>query len=183
MSFTIDEAFLPATLTAPPMTDQQFADFCAEHPDLCFETNARGEIIVTPPGFSITGVRNCEISMQLAIWARKDARGFAGDSSTGFLLPNGARRSPDASWTPTDAVRNLPEQSREGYWHPCPAFVIELRSNSDRLPILREKYSPPSIPSQVKVPSKGSRSNSAPSGSRWLANTRTRNCANLPGLF
>ncbi len=31
MPFTIDDAFLPATLTARPMTDQQFADFCAEH--------------------------------------------------------------------------------------------------------------------------------------------------------
>jgi Uma2 family endonuclease len=139
MPFTIDEAFLPATLTAPPMTDQQFADFCAEHPDLFFETNARGEIIVTPPNFSITGVRNSEIAMQLGNWARNDARGIASDSSTGFLLPNGARRSPDAFWTLKDAVRNLPEQSRESYWHLCPAFVIELRSNSDRLPVLREK--------------------------------------------
>jgi Uma2 family endonuclease len=139
MPFTIDEAFLPATLTAPPMTDEQFADFCAEHPDLFFETNARGEIIVIPPKFSITGVRNSEIAMQLGTWARNDARGFASDSLTGFLLPNGARRSPDASWTPKDAVRNLSEQSRESYWHLCPVFVIELRSNSDRLPVLRAK--------------------------------------------
>jgi Uma2 family endonuclease len=77
--------------------------------------------------------------MQLGNWALKDARGVASDSSTGFLLPNGARRSPDASWTPKDEIRNLPDSSREGYWHLCPAFVIELRSNSDRLPMLREK--------------------------------------------
>lgn len=139
MPFTIDEAFLPATLTAPPMTDQQFAEFCDEHPDLFFETHAIGDIIVTPPVPSMTGVRNSDIAMQLGNWTRKDARGIACDSSTGFLLPNGARRSPNASWTPKDAVRNLPGQSRETYWHLCPAFVIELRSNSDRLPVLREK--------------------------------------------
>lgn len=139
MPFTIDEAFLPATLTAPPMTDQQFADFCAEHPDLFFETNARGEIIVMPPNFSITGTRNLVIAMQLGNWALKDARGVASDSSTGFLLPNGARRSPDASWTPKDEIRKLSDSSREGYWHLCPAFVIELRSHSDRLAVLREK--------------------------------------------
>jgi Uma2 family endonuclease len=138
MPFTIDEAFLPATLTAP-MTDQQFADFCAEYPDLFFETNAEGDITVRPPNFSITGVRNSEITMQLGNWALIDAKGVASDSSTGFLLPNGARRSPDASWTPKDDIRRLPEESREGYWHLCPAFVIELRSNSDRLPVLREK--------------------------------------------
>lgn len=139
MAFTIDEAFLPATLTAPPMTDQQFADFCAEHPDLLFETNAKGEIIVMPPNFSTTGARNLEIAMQLGIWARKDGRGIANDSSTGFLLPNGARRSPDASWTPKDEIRRLPDGSLNGYWHLCPAFVVELRSHSDRLPVLREK--------------------------------------------
>jgi Uma2 family endonuclease len=139
MPFTIDEAFLPATLTAPPMTDQQFADFCAERPDLFFETNASGEIFVALPVPSITGVRNSEITIQLGNWAHKDARGIAIGSSASFLLPNGARRSPDASWTPKEEIRNLPEQSRESYWHLCPAFVIELRSNSDRLPILREK--------------------------------------------
>lgn len=139
MPFTIDEAFLPATLTAPPMTDRQFADFCAEHPDLSFETTAQGEIIVMPPDFSKTGARNLEIAMQLGNWARKDARGIANDSSTGFLLPNGARRSPDASWTPRDEIRRLSAESLEGYWHLCPAFVIELRSHSDRLPVLRAK--------------------------------------------
>jgi len=111
MRFTIDEVSLPATLTARPMTDQQFADFCAEHPDLFFETNARGEIIVMAPSFSITGARNCEITMQLGIWAMRDARGIASDSSAGFLLPNGARRSPDASWTPKDEIRKLSTQA------------------------------------------------------------------------
>ena len=139
MRFMIDEAFLPATLTAPPMTDQQFADFCGEHPDLCFETTAAGEIVVMPPNFSLTGARNLEVCMQLGIWARRDAKGIAHDSSTGYVLPNGARRSPDASWNPKDEIRKLPAGSLEGYWHLCPAFVIELRSHSDRLPVLRAK--------------------------------------------
>jgi Uma2 family endonuclease len=96
-TFAIDEAFMPATLTAPPMTDREFADFCAEHADLSFETTPGGEIIVMPPNFSTTGARNLEIAMQLGIWARKDAGGIANDTSTGFALSNGARRSPDAS--------------------------------------------------------------------------------------
>jgi len=139
MGFTIDLAFLPATLTAPPMTDRQFADFCAEHPDLFFEAAATGEIIVMPPNFSKAGARNLEICRQLGNWAQRDARGIANDSSTGYVLPNGARRSPDASWTPKEEIRKLPEASLEGYWQLCPAFVIELRSHSDRLPVLRAK--------------------------------------------
>jgi len=77
--------------------------------------------------------------MQLGNWAERDGRGIANDSSAGFRLPNGARRSPDASWTPKEEIRNLPGESRDGYWHLCPAFVIELRSHSDRLPVLRAK--------------------------------------------
>jgi Uma2 family endonuclease len=139
MPFMIDEAFLPATLTAPPMTDRQFADFCAQHPDLSFETTANGEIIVMPPNFSTTGARNLEICIQLGSWARKNGTGIANDSSTGYLLPNGARRSPDASWTARADIARLAPESRDGYWHLCPAFVIELRSHSDRLPVLRAK--------------------------------------------
>jgi hypothetical protein len=71
--FTIDDAFLPATLTAPPMTDRQFADFCAERPDLFFETNARGEIIVMPPNFSIMGAefRDCHAAGKLGAERRE----------------------------------------------------------------------------------------------------------------
>jgi Uma2 family endonuclease len=141
MAFTIDEAFLPATLSAPPMTDQQFAEFCSEHPDLFFEMTAEGEIIVMAPTFTLTGVRNREISGQLDRWANQDRRGIAADSSTGFVLPNGAIRSPDASWTPRSDIRQLSKEELEGYWHLCPAFVIEHRSKSDRPRLLREKMS------------------------------------------
>src|SRR5258708_6314259 len=133
MAFTIDESFMPATLTSPPMTDQEFADFCAEHPDLFFEMTAEGELVVMPATFSLTGARNLEICGQLRNWVRQDTTGVASDSSTGFVLPNGARRSPDAAWTPKSAIRQLTKESLEGYWHLCPAFVVELRSQSDRL--------------------------------------------------
>src|SRR5580700_5393018 len=99
MAFVLDDAFLPATLTAPPMTDEEFAAFCAEHPDLFFEMTAEGELIVMPPTYSDTGAENFELGRQLANWARNDGLGIGCDSSTGFVLPNGARRSADASWT------------------------------------------------------------------------------------
>jgi Uma2 family endonuclease len=139
MAFVIDDAFLPATLTAPPMTDEGFAAFCAEHPDLFFEMTAEGELIVMPPTYSDTGAENFEGSGQLRNWARTDGRGIGCDSSTGFVLPNGARRSPDASWTLKSRRAQLDPASRSGYWHLCPDFVIELRSSSDRPRKLRDK--------------------------------------------
>ena len=139
MAFLIDEAFLPATLTAPPMSDEEFAAFCAEHPDLHFEMTAEGELIVMPPTHSDTGACNFEAAGELRAWARKDRRGIGCDSSTGFVLPNGARRSPDASWTLKSRVEQLGARKRKSFWHLCPDFVIEVKSESDRLKPLERK--------------------------------------------
>jgi Uma2 family endonuclease len=139
MSFVIDEAYLPATLTALPMTDDEFAAFCAEHPDLFFEMTAEGEIIVMPPTYSPTGARCSRIGARLAVWAEQDGRGISCGSSTGFVLPNGARRSPDASWTLKSRIKALDPSNQGGFWHLCPDFVIELQSDTDRPRLLKEK--------------------------------------------
>src|SRR5215471_4058569 len=139
MVLTIDEAFLPATLTVPPMTDQEFAELCAEHPDLFFEMTGEGELIVMLPTFTLTSARNNEISGQLRDWALRDAPGYVTDSSGGFVLPNRARRSPDAAWIAKSRVHQLSRESQERYWHLCPDFVIELKSSTDRVRVVREK--------------------------------------------
>lgn len=139
MAFTIDEAFLPAIFTAQPMTDEQFAEFCSEHPDLFFEMSAEGELIVMPPNYTLTAYRHRAILTQLDAWARRDGRGGVADAAGGFVLPNGARRSPDAAWTLMSRVRALDPRMLERYWHLCPDFVIEVRSQTDRWRTLREK--------------------------------------------
>jgi len=121
------------------MTDEEFAEFCAEHPDLFFEMTAEGDIIVMPPTYSVTGTRNSRISRHLDVWAEQDGRGLACDSSTGFVLPNGARRSPDCSWILKTRINQLDPANRGKYWRLCPDFVIELQSSSDRPRLLREK--------------------------------------------
>ncbi len=139
MPFVISDANLPAILTAGPMTDEEFTAFCAEHPDLNFEMTAEGELIVMAPTHFWTGASNSDIAVQLGSWGRKDGRGVVCDSSTGFVLPNGARRSPDASWTLKSRVKSLSGGKRHGFLHLCPEFVIELRSHSDRLKTIRKK--------------------------------------------
>src|SRR5258708_36315826 len=98
MAFQLDEAFLPAKLTAPPMTDEQFEAFCNEHPDLRFEINAQGELLVMAAASTKSSIRNSRINRLLDVWAEADGRGFAFDSSAGFVLPNSALRSPDGAW-------------------------------------------------------------------------------------
>ncbi len=139
MTFAIDDALLPATLTAQPMNDEEFMALCSEHPELHFEMTAEGELIVMAPTHFDSGVRNSEVARQLGNWARQDHRGFCCDSSTGFVLPNGARRSPDASWTLKGRVAELGSKKSNSFWHLCPDFVIEVRSGSDRLKPLQAK--------------------------------------------
>ena len=79
MAFLIDEAYLPATLTVPPMTDQQFADFCAEYPDLFFEMTAEGELLIMPPNFSLAGFRNSAMVSQLDRWQSPMAEALRGN--------------------------------------------------------------------------------------------------------
>jgi Uma2 family endonuclease len=139
MAFVIDDTFLPATITAGPMTDEEFAAFCAEHPDLLFEMTAEGEIVVMPPTYTTNGASCSRIGARLAVWAERDGRGISCGSSAGYVLPNGARRSPDASWTLKGRIKALDQASRDGFWHLCPDFVIELQSSTDRPRLLREK--------------------------------------------
>lgn len=139
MAFLIDETMLPAILTSQPMTDEQFAEFCSEHPDLFFEMSADGELIIMPPNYTLTAYRHRVILTQLDRWAQADGRGGVADAAGGFVLPNGARRAPDAAWTLNARVRALSPQMLERYWHLCPDFVIEVRSATDRPRTLREK--------------------------------------------
>jgi Uma2 family endonuclease len=70
---------------------------------------------------------------------QKDGTGLSFDSSTGFRLPNGAIRSPDASWVKTQRWQALTEEQRRGFAPLCPDFVMELRSATDQLSTLQDK--------------------------------------------
>lgn len=121
------------------MTDEQFALLCQENPELRLELTAQGELSIMPPTGSKTGWRNNEIAYALTAWAKADGTGVTFDSSTLFTLPNGAKRSPDASWIRKDRWNMLSVEKQEGFAPLCPEFIVELRSPLDRLSDLQEK--------------------------------------------
>ena len=133
---------LKTTITIPQtfkVTHEQFQQIAAVNRDLRLERTATGELIVMPPTGSETGNRNLDISGQLWLWNRQTKLGIAFDSSSGFQLPNGADRSPDASWVKLERWQILTPKEREGFAPLCPDFVVELRSKSDNMEPLREK--------------------------------------------
>ena len=133
---------LPIVLRLSPvieMTEEQFLAFCALNGDIRIERTAGGELEIMPPAGMYTGNRNIKISSGLYVWAKRDGTGEAFDSSAGFTLPNGAVRSPDASWIPKSRLAELTTEDKSGFGHICPDFVIELRSRGNRLSVLSAK--------------------------------------------
>jgi Uma2 family endonuclease len=121
------------------LTDEQFYQLCRDNRDLRFELSARGELIIMPPTGSLTGLRNARLTHRITDWAERDATGVAFDSSTGFALPSGAKRSPDAAWVRLERWNALSETEKNKFAPLCPDFVIELRSPDDSLTTLQEK--------------------------------------------
>src|SRR6266566_8635456 len=120
-------------------TDDEFAEFCSAHPELRVEMNSEGEMIIMPPVVSEGGRRNFTLAVRFGEWVEADGTGVGFDSSTGFTLPNGAKRSPDVSWIRHERWDALSDEQKDEFAPICPDFVAELRSRSDRLATLQEK--------------------------------------------
>ena len=121
------------------MTDKEFFNFCQDNRDLNIERNAQREIIIMSPTTSSTGFINTKILYQLEAWNQNHQRGLVFDSSTGFTLPDGSMRSPDASWLSLAKWQQLTDTEKEQFAPVCPEFVVELMSKSDRLTDLQGK--------------------------------------------
>ncbi|MEM8641860.1 MAG: Uma2 family endonuclease [Cyanobacteria bacterium P01_G01_bin.54] len=130
------------TLNVPSalaLTPEQFEQLAAVNQDLQLELTAAGGLVIMPPTGGETGNRNFEMCIDLGIWNRQYQLGKAFDSSTGFRLPNGAIRSPDASWVRQDRWQALTPEQRQKFLPLCPDFAVELVSPSDTLSETRQK--------------------------------------------
>lgn len=119
--------------------EDEFFDFCQANRDLRIERSAKGEIIVMPPAGGYSGYESGAAFKQLSVWADADGTGVAFDSSTGFRLPNGGMRSPDAAWVKLTRLKKLGRREKERFIPLCPDFVIEVASPSDEISELRDK--------------------------------------------
>ncbi|AFY32163.1 Uma2 family endonuclease [Calothrix sp. PCC 7507] len=135
-----------ATITLPPilklkidLSDDQFFQVCQTNRNYRFERTASGEVLIMTPSGSETDRRNVKITTQLDIWNEQNNLGEVFGPSAGFKLPNGADRSPDASWVKIERWNALTPEQKEKFAPICPDFVLELRSPSDSLKELQEK--------------------------------------------
>lgn len=131
---------LPLTIQpSRPLDDEALFELCRANRDLRIERSARGEIRIMSPTGGETGRRNFLLTALFGAWAMRDGSGVGFDSSTGFLLPNGAERSPVVAWIRKERWEALTPEQRAKFVPLCPDFVIELRSPSDELAALQAK--------------------------------------------
>jgi Uma2 family endonuclease len=121
------------------LTDDQFLRLCSDNRDFRIEMTAQGDLIIMPPPGSKTGQRNTHITYCLVIWTKQDGTGVCFGADTGFTLPNGAKRGPDAAWISRERWDRVSEELKEKLAPICPDFVIELRSPTDRLSDVEDK--------------------------------------------
>ncbi|XZN92068.1 MAG: Uma2 family endonuclease [Microcoleus sp.] len=141
------------------ITDDQFYQLCRQNPDVKFERNAKGEIIIVSPTGGETGSYNSEINADFVIWNRQTKLGICFDSSTCFKLPSGANRSPDVSWIKQERWDALTAEEKQKFPPIAPDFVWELMSPTDSLKETQDKMQE-YMDNQVKL--------------GWLINRKTR---------
>jgi Uma2 family endonuclease len=115
------------------LTNEQFYQLCHNNPEIKFERDRKGEIIIVSPTGGETGKVNSEINVDFGIWNRQVKLGVLFDSSTCFQLPNGANRSPDVSWISNQRWDTLTSEQKEKFPPIAPDFVLELMSPTDNL--------------------------------------------------
>jgi Uma2 family endonuclease len=121
------------------LTEDQFFEFCQINRDLRIERTAEGDLVIMPPEGGETGNRSVLLGSFLTQWALQDGTGVTFGSSTGFILPNGAMRAPDAPWVRRSRLATLTADQKQKFLPLCPDFVAEMRSPSDRLRSVQEK--------------------------------------------
>lgn len=130
---------LHSATTLGGATRGEFFEFCRRNSELRIERTSQGDLHIMPPTGGETGRRSGEVFFQLKQWTDRDGTGVAFDSSTGFWLPHGAMRSPDAAWVRRDRWEALNAAEREGFPPLAPDFVVEVRSATDRRSDLQAK--------------------------------------------
>jgi Uma2 family endonuclease len=116
---------------------EEFEKLCQDNPDLRLELTKDGQLITMAPAGWESSKRNSKLNSRVDVWNEQTGLGEVFDSSGGFTLPNGAVRSPDVTWIEKSKLEGI--SADIAFPEVVPDFVIELRSSTDSLKILREK--------------------------------------------
>jgi Uma2 family endonuclease len=121
------------------LSDDDFFEFCQRNGNLRIERTCDGELILMPPTGGETASFEFQVAVEFGNWAKADGTGVGFGPSAGFVLPNGAERSPDLAWVERSRWDALTAEERAKFPPLCPDFVAEVRSRTDSLRALQAK--------------------------------------------
>lgn len=120
-------------------TNDELYEFCVSNRNLRIERDENRNIIIMAPVGGNSGFYEKDLIFEVEQWVREQQKGYSFSSSTGFLLANGAMRSPDACWISEERWSKLSPAQKQKFPPVAPDFIVEIRSESDELKSLREK--------------------------------------------
>jgi Uma2 family endonuclease len=130
-------------LNIPPkidvFSDDELYDFCRANPDLRMERDENGQIFIKMPHGTKSGIFNSRLMIKVGIWNEQYLLGELTDADTGYTLPDTSMRVPDVAWISHERLSKISGEDLKKFAHVCPDFVMELRSESDRLEDLKAK--------------------------------------------
>jgi len=137
--FSEGDSVFTANYPTGKMSEEEFRAFCAANPDLRIEQDQDQNVIVMPPTHGDSGFYEKQAIVRVGNYELNYKTGVSFSSSTGFKLPNGATRSPDACWISMECWSTLTVEDKQDFLPVVPDFVIEIRSSSDTLKKLQDK--------------------------------------------
>ncbi|MEM9920592.1 MAG: Uma2 family endonuclease [Bacteroidota bacterium] len=122
-----------------PLSREEFINLADHYTDCRLERAQNGKVTIMSPVKEASGNQESIVIGFIYLWWLKHRAGRTYSSSTGIELPDGSIKCPDAAWVSQNRLDAVPIQNRDGYLQAVPDFIVEVRSESDRLPQLQEK--------------------------------------------
>ena len=113
------------------LTDAAFDELIDLNPELHFEVDETGRLIVMGSGGLFSSVRSARIIGQLYAWIQAGGGGVVSGESGYFSIEGFGRRAPDAAWISPERIASI-APGDEGPGRMCPDFIVEVVSQSDR---------------------------------------------------
>lgn len=115
------------------LSNDELYEFCLANKDLRIERDANQNIIIMAPVGGNSGFHEKDLIFEIEYWVRKNKSGYSFSSSTGFLMPNSAMRSPDACWISEERWAKVTPTQKKKFPPVVPNFIVEIRSRTDSL--------------------------------------------------
>lgn len=143
---------LGGTCTIEGLNKSQFKLLAARYPELQMEREKNGKINIMAPVKGGSGIRENKLNYRVRHWRMEQDIGETFSPSTGFELPSGAVKSPDAAWISQEKMDLLTAEQIEDEFIPAvPDFIVELRSKSDKISKLKQKMEKTWIANGVRL--------------------------------